>query len=188
MRRHPSFEKISTMKLEDFIHQNRGAFEEEGPGPRVWAALEKELPAKQPARIVSMMAKHWWKAAIIIALVVNAGLLVKFLNTKQEVAYVVPEMEEMQVYYTSKIEQKLEELNKIPAEQLGLDSTTREELKLRNETYLLLEKELVSNPGNERIRAAMVRYYQMKLELLDKILTEQDKYHNVTPSNKKDVL
>lgn len=176
------------MKLEDFIHQNRGAFEEEGPGPGVWTALEKELPVKQQAGVVRMITRHWWKAAIIVALIANAGLLVKFLNAKQEVAYVLPEMEEMQLYYTSKIEQKLEELNKYPAEQLGLDSTTREELKLRNETYQLLEKELLNNPGNERIRAAMVRYYQMKLELLDKIITEQDKHHNETPSNKKDVL
>lgn len=176
------------MKLEDFIQQNRSAFEEEGPAPRVWAALEKELPVKQQATVVRMLARHWWKAAIIVALVANAGLLVKFLNTKQEVAYVLPEMEEMQLFYTSKIEQKLDELNKYPTEQLGLDSTAREELKLRNETYRLLEKELMSNPGNERIQAAMVRYYQMKLELLDRILSEQEKYHNVTPSNKKDVL
>lgn len=175
------------MKLEDFIQQNRSAFEEEGPGPRVWAALEKELPVKRSGRVVRMMARHWWKAAIIVALIANAGLLIKFLHTKQEVAYVIPEMEEVQLYYTSKIEQKLDELNKYPADQLGLDSTTREELKLRNDTYLLLEKELVNNPGNERIRAAMVRYYQMKLELLDKILTEQDKHHS-TPSNQQDVL
>lgn len=176
------------MELEDFIQQNRSAFEEEGPGPRVWAALEKELPVKQRAKVVQLMARHWWKAAIIVALVANAGLLVKFLNAKQEVAYVLPEMEEMQLYYSSRIEQKLDELEQYPQDQLGLDSTAREELKLRNDTYLLLEKELMSNPGNERIRAAMVRYYQMKLELLDKILAEQEKYHDISPLNKKDAL
>ncbi len=38
------------MKLEDFIQQHRGEFEEEGPGPGVWAALEKELPVKAEAQ------------------------------------------------------------------------------------------------------------------------------------------
>ena len=175
------------MKLEDFIKQHRGSFEEEGPGPGVWARLEKELPVRQKTSVVRMMAKHWWKAAILVALIANAGLLVKYANTKQDVAVVIPEMEEMELYYTSKIEQKLDELKTIPADQLGLDSTTRAELELRNETYLLLQKELVNNPGNERIRSAMVRYYQMKLDLLDRILSEQEKHTN-SPSTKKDVL
>ena len=175
------------MKLEDFIKQHRDSFEEEGPGPGLWARLEKELPVRQKTSVVRMMAKHWWKAAILVALIANAGLLMKYANTKQDVAVVIPEMEEMELYYTSKIEQKLDELKTIPAAQLGLDSTTRAELELRNETYLLLEKELVNNPGNERIRAAMVRYYQMKLDLLDRILSEQEKHTN-SPSTKKDVL
>lgn len=175
------------MKLEDFIKQHRDSFEEEGPGSGVWARLEKELPVRQKTSVVRMMAKHWWKAAILVALIANAGLLVKYANTKQDVAVVIPEMEEMELYYTSKIEQKLDELKAIPTDQLGLDSTTRAELELRNETYLLLEKELVNNPGNERIRSAMVRYYQIKLDLLDKILSEQEK-HTSSPSTKKDVL
>ncbi len=181
------------MKLEDFIQQHRGEFEEEGPGPGVWAALEKELPVKQKARVISMMARHWWKAAILVALVANAGILLTFLQTKKEVAVVIPEMQEMEQFYTTRIEQKLGELKQIPAAELGLDSTTRKELELRNETYMMLEKELEGNPGNERIRSAMIRYYQMKLELLDKILEEHSKHNedannDSTLLNKKDVI
>lgn len=173
------------MKLEDFIHQHRDAFEEEGPGPNVWAALEKELPVKQKTPVVRMMARHWWKAAILIALIANAGILLKMMHPQKETVVVLPEMEEMKVYYTSRIEKKLEELKQLPAGVSGLDSTTQKELQLRNETYILLEKELQNNPGNERIRAAMIRYYQMKLELLDRILEDQEKFTN---ENTKDVL
>ncbi len=74
-------------------------------------------------------------------------------------------MQEMEQFYTTRIEQKLDELKQIPPAELGLDSATRKELELRNETYMMLEKELAGNPGNERIRSAMIRYYQMKLEL-----------------------
>lgn len=182
------------MKLEDFIQQHRGEFEEEGPGPGVWAALEKELPVKQKARVISMMARHWWKAAILVALVANAAILLTFLQTKKEATVVViPEMQEMEQFYTTRIEQKLSELKQIPSAELGLDSTTRKELELRNETYMMLEKELAGNPGNERIRAAMIRYYQMKLELLDRILGEHNKLNedannDSTLLNKKDVL
>ncbi len=178
------------MKLEDFIRQNRNAFEEEGPGPGVWAALEKELPVKRKGRVISMMARHWWKAAILVALVANAGILLTFLQTKKEAVVVIPEMQEMEQFYTTRIVQKLDELKRIPPAELGLDSATSKELQLRNDTYRMLEKELAANPGNERIRAAMIRYYQMKLELLEKILEEHNKYTNSdsVPIIRKDVL
>lgn len=178
------------MKLEDFIHQHRSDFEEEGPAPRVWAALEKELPVRKRPAVVRMMVRHWWKAAILVALIANVGILLKMMNVKKDAGAVLPEMEEMQVYYSSRIEKRLDELKALPPEQLGLDSATRKELEIRNDTYKLLEKELLNNPGNQRIRAAMIRYYQMKLELLDRILSEQEKYNNETdtPSNKKDVI
>ncbi|WP_298707590.1 hypothetical protein [Chitinophaga sp.] len=178
------------MNLEEFIRQNRSGFEEEGPRPDVWAALEKQLPKPKQERgkVVMMVAKHWWKAAILVALIVNAGLLLKYMNTRQEVAVVIPEIQEMESYYSARIEQKLEVLKQLPVSETGLDSLTMKELELRNDTYTMLEKELAANPGNERIRAAMIRYYQMKLELLEKILEEHDKYTNDSPSTKKDVL
>ncbi len=178
------------MNLEEFIRQNRSGFEEEGPGPDIWARLEKQLPQpkKEKGRVVAMMARHWWKAAILVALLANAGLLLKYMNTKQEVAVVIPEIREMETYYSARIEQKLEELKQLPATETGLDSLTMHELELRNDTYKMLEKELAANPGNERIRAAMIRYYQMKLDLLEKILDEHGKYTNDSPSTKKDVL
>lgn len=180
------------MNLEEFIRQNRSGFEEDGPGPDVWAALEKQLPQpkKERGRVVAMMARHWWKAAILVALIANAGLLVKYLNTRQPVAVVIPEIREMETYYSARIEQKLETLKQLPAAETGLDSLTMKELELRNDTYKMLEKELAANPGNERVRAAMIRYYQMKLELLDKILEEQDKYANdsTSTSTEKHVL
>ncbi|WP_109698836.1 ATP-binding cassette domain-containing protein [Chitinophaga deserti] len=178
------------MNLEEFIRQNRSGFEEEGPGPDVWARLEKQLPQprKEKGRVVQMMAKHWWKAAILVALLVNAGLLLKYMNTRQEVAVVIPEIQEMESYYSARIEQKMDELKQLPAATAGLDSLTLKELELRNDTYKMLEKELAANPGNERIRAAMIRYYQMKLELLDRILDEHNKYSNDSPSTQKDVL
>lgn len=173
------------MKLEDFIQQHRDAFEEEGPGPRVWASLEKSLPVKQKAPVVRMMARHWWKAAILIALIVNAGILLRMMPGKKIEHIVVPEMEEVKGYYTSQIERKIDELKRMPDGYSQLDSTTQKELQLRNETYVLLEKELQQNPGNERIRSAMVRYYQMKLELLDRILEEREK---ITQEKQHDVL
>jgi hypothetical protein len=162
-------------ELEDFVRQHRAAFEDQGPGDALWAKLEKQLvPPPRRNRVIQMMGRHWLKAAAVLILVVNSVMIYQFLQMKkaQPLNAVSPELQEAKMYYTSQIEQRLQDIRKYPSAVLGLDSTARKELELRNETYQVLEAELIQNPGNERIKAAMVRYYQLKLDLLDKILDE----------------
>ncbi|QHS60069.1 hypothetical protein [Chitinophaga agri] len=160
--------------FEDFVRQHRQEFEEAGPPSRIWAQLEEQLVPRKKNRVIQMIGRHWLKAAAILVLVVNSVMIYQFLQMKksQHLINVSPEMQEAKTYYTSQIEQRLQTIKSYPASVLGLDSVGRKELELRNETYQMLETELMQNPGNERIKAAMVRYYQMKLDLLDKILEE----------------
>lgn len=160
--------------LEDFIRQHRSAFEEEGPGAQLWTKLEQQLAPPGKNRVVQMLGRHWLKVAAVLVLVVNSVMIYQFLQMKkaQSLNNVSPELQEAKMYYTTQIEQRLEAINGYPAAVLGLDSIARKELELRNDTYQVLEAELAQNPGNERIKAAMVRYYQLKLDLLDKILDE----------------
>ncbi|PSL48131.1 hypothetical protein CLV51_102993 [Chitinophaga niastensis] len=174
--------------FESFIQQHRDDFDVPGPSPRVWDALERELQESGKGKVVRLMAKNWFKAAVIAVLLVNAAALFYLTKNKeqhqQEVAALSPDMQEAKGYYTSRINEKLELINAYPAEELGLDSAARKELEVRNDTYKALERELKNNPGNERIRAAMVRYYQLKIDLLDKILEELHEKH-VTPGQTK---
>ncbi|WP_295117265.1 hypothetical protein [uncultured Chitinophaga sp.] len=170
------------MKFEDFIREHRNEFEQEGPSPLLWEKLEKQLPLKPKTGIIRTLGRHWLKAAVAVFLLINSVFVVQFLSYKQRAQQqelLIPEVDEAGVYYTSQIEQRLDQINAYPPAELGLDSSVRRELELKNDTYLMLEKELQNNPGNERIRAAMIRYYKMKLELLDKILEEHE--HHSTP-------
>ena len=171
-------------EFERFVRHHRYSFEEGGPGPNVWAALEKELPAKPSGGIVRSMQRHWLKIAVVLVLLINVGVLVKMFvfnkpatSENSVAANAVPDTQDAQVYYTSQIEQRLQAIRKFPEDQLGLDSAARSELQLRNGTYDALQKELKNNPGNERIHAALVQYYQLKLELLDRILDELQEKH-----------
>lgn len=160
--------------FEDFVRQHRQSFEEAGPHPRVWAQLEQQLVLGKKRNVIQLMGRHWLKAAAVLVLMVNSVMIYQFIQMKkaQPLINVSPEMQEAKMYYTTQIEQRLESIRSYPEALLGLDSIGRKELELRNETYQLLEAELIQNPGNERIKAAMVRYYQLKLDLLDKILDE----------------
>lgn len=161
--------------LEDFIRQHRAEFEATGPRPQLWDRLEAELlPVKKKPTVIQMMGRHWLKAAVVLVLVVNAVFLFQFLQFRkhQHLEYVAPEVQDAKAYYTTQIEQRLSVIKSYPADVVGLDSAARRELELRNDTYQTLEAALIQNPGNERIKAAMIRYYQLKLDLLDKILDE----------------
>ena len=128
---------------------------------------------------------------MIAVLLANAGALFYFTKNRQpqqqDLAVLAPDIQEAGVYYTSRINEKLQLIEAYPDSTLGLDSAARKELELRNDTYKALERELKNNPGNERIRAAMVRYYQLKLDLLDKILEELQTKH-ATPGHTKKQL
>lgn len=166
---------MSDNNFEEFIRRNRDGFEERGPSAQVWKALEKQLNDRQTPRIIYLAKRHWLKAAAVLVLVVNSVMIYQFLQFKkqqQNLGNIAPEVQEAKMYYTTQIEQKLEDIRRYPPEALGLDSSARKELELRNDTWQMLENELQQNPGNERIRSAMIRYYQMKLDLLDKILEE----------------
>ncbi|NSL91113.1 hypothetical protein [Chitinophaga solisilvae] len=174
--------------LESFIQQHREEFEGPGPSPRVWDALEKELGERRKGKVVQLLGRTWFKAAVIAVLLANAGVLYYMAKTRhqqQDLAVVVPELQDAKVYYTSRINEKLELINTYPASELGLDSAALQELQLRNDTYKTLEKELNNNPGNQRIRGAMIRYYQMKLDLLDKILEALHEKHAAPSQQKK---
>lgn len=169
--------------FEDFISQHRPDFEEQGPGPGIWAQLEKELSPPKKG-LVYMLGRHWLKAAAVLVLIVNSVMIFQFLQMKkaQHLENVSPELQDAKMYYTSQIEQRLTAIKAYPSSVVGLDSSARKELELRNETYQVLETELIQNPGNERIKAAMIHYYQLKMDLLDKIL---DELHEKQPATQK---
>ena len=173
--------------LERFIQQHRAEFEMPGPSPRIWEALEKELNSAQGgAKIVPLLKRNWFRAAVIILLLVNAGGIFLLTSRKQaRTATFAPDVQEANMYYSTRINEKLKEINAYPAAELGLDSAARKELELRNDTYRSLVRELKNNPGNERIKAALIRYYQLKLDLLDKILEELQAKKAIPDQTKK---
>jgi len=165
--------------LESFMRKHKADFEEQGPSAGLWDALEQQLPVPPKIGLVRLLGRHWLKVAVMLVLAINTIFVYRYLQFKQQesIGFISPELQDAKVYYTTKIEQKLSAIKAYPAAEIGLDSSARKELELHNSTYEMLEKELQNNPGNERIRAAMVRYYQLKLDLLEKILEELDEKH-----------
>jgi hypothetical protein len=83
---------------------------------------------------------------------------------------------EVEVYYTSEINSRLNELSGNPAggEMIRNDLMKKEFHEL-DSLYNSLQNELLAKPGDERIIDAMITYYKTKLDILNRIVEQLNK-------------
>ncbi|SIT91228.1 hypothetical protein [Pontibacter indicus] len=89
---------------------------------------------------------------------------------EQESIYqVAPELAEVEVYYTSQINSKREELSEYDLKVLGLDETREidRELARLDSSYTRLKNQLYTTPNTDQVMAAMIRNLQIRIEVLN---------------------
>ncbi len=85
---------------------------------------------------------------------------------------IAPELVEVEAYYTSQIKNKKEELTSYDLKALGLDEQQlidRELAKL-DSSYLLLKKQLYTNPNTDKVMDAMIQNLQIRINVLNRQL------------------
>jgi hypothetical protein len=94
-------------RLEDFIKENRGQFDELEPRHSVWEKIDVELT---DGKVKSINLTMWlWKVAVVILIGAVAFLLVdRYTFKEQQIAAVttVEEFNELETFYTSLISKK----------------------------------------------------------------------------------
>lgn len=83
-----------------------------------------------------------------------------------------PELAEVEVYYTSQINSKREELSEYDLKVLGLDETREidSELARLDSSYTRLKDQLQTTPNTDQVMAAMIRNLQIRIEVLNRQL------------------
>ncbi|PKV66692.1 hypothetical protein [Pontibacter ramchanderi] len=82
---------------------------------------------------------------------------------------VAPELAEVEVYYTSQINSKREELSEYDLKVLGLDETRQidNELARLDSSYTRLKNQLQTTPNTDQVMAAMIQNLQIRIEVLN---------------------
>lgn len=85
---------------------------------------------------------------------------------------VAPELAEVEVYYTSQINSKREELSEYDLKVLGLDETREidSELARLDSSYTRLKNQLYTTPNTDQVMAAMIRNLQIRIDVLNRQL------------------
>ena len=133
---------------------------------------------RKPRFGLSLMLKV---AAILILVVLSSLWIIEktgiITGKKQQpvitLKEVSPEYAEIEIYYTSAINNKLDELDKSSSngKELRVELMNKEFREL-DSLYRSLHAELKVKQFDERIIDAMINYYRTKLEILNKIIEQ----------------
>ena len=160
-------------KLEQFIKDNREAFDTYEPNPAIWGKIEKSVH-KKTIRLKTVL----WRAAAVI-IIFGASLVfhryIDMLDSKKDVSAKIPEIQEAEIYYSGLLSSKLNEIKPMLEEHPGIDKEMKADLNELDKMYDDLKKDLKDNVSNQEVIEAMIQNYRLRLSILEDILNEFNK-------------
>jgi len=167
-------------RLEKFVKDNRTEFDEGIPSDAVWKGIEQQIPGRKFRPVV------FFKYAAVLAIFMTGLYSGIFLNSKGLIAFnekVSPEQTELiesEYYYTTEINERLNELKPYFAKDPQLEYDLENDLHELDEYCKNLKSDLKDNVNNEEVIEAMIHSYRMKLEILESLLQQLKRQNNET--------
>lgn len=178
-------------RIEKYIIDNREKFDIEEPDEGHFDRFmdRQEANRKSTGRFTW---KHMLQAAAVTILLVLSSLWVyeRFTGDKMDSGYITlaeidPEYREAEIYYTSLINNKYDEIKSFDFPgNAGEQKMILKELAEMDTIYRSLEEELNTEGGNPMIINAMIQHYQLKVNIMNQILDHLHQVHNVEESKK----
>ena len=167
--------------LRQYINRHRAAFEDQSPAGDLWSKIDDRLGTPK--------AKYWsvprklLAAASVLFLVGLSFVAGSFLATQSTtISAISPEFAETEAYYNRKIEEKKQAVSVSTKDSVWVDDLHQLEVVMEE-----LKQELRLNPEASKgdILKAMVNNYNIRLQIMDRILDKTTKkvFTNTKPKN-----
>lgn len=167
--------------LEKFIQQNREDMDCAVPDLKVWAAIDRNLsenaPAAKPAPRIKPLSYRLRAAAAVALLLLAGGIGGSYLSNQSAVADslgdISPEYAEAEYFFNQQVKEKTAQLA-----AYNQMETVRPDLEQLDAVFAELAEELKNVPkgSEEQIINAMIKNYQAKVDILNRVL---EKVENV---------
>lgn len=175
--------------LEQFISENREAFDHATPNLKVWADVNKALDARNPqAKRVMMWSKARIAAAVIVLIAVGAvfGSYLTRVNDQEAVAsaeMVSPELMEAEQYYNGEVQKRYSQLA-----NYQYDKSVDQDLQQIDKIMAELRADLAEVPKGmeEQIISNLIKSYQTKIRILERVLDRTQSNHSKTSKSASD--
>jgi len=172
-------------KLEKQIRANRQKFDSQEPSAGHLERFEQKLH-KQPSRFLFSRIPYALKAAVVLLLVALSSILIyeqaRIYYTNQRVVSsqaISAEFGEAKFYYTTLINNKYQEINRLNIDDPKHNEILMSELKEMDKLFHSLQKDFQSNPNDQRVINAMISHYQLKLEIMSQIIKQLEEVNQV---------
>jgi hypothetical protein len=161
--------------LDDFIKENKEMFMNIEPPEGHFERFGERLRQQQRRKKIRFITRISSIAAVGLLLIASSIFVYDhyFDNRPQllNLGDVNPQMNKVEYYYTSQIDQLSVGLDSLSADsQESLKKMMAGELAEMDSIHHELQKKLGSNPGDERIVNAMITYYKTKLGMMKSFL------------------
>ncbi|HMO38892.1 MAG TPA: hypothetical protein PKC76_05080 [Saprospiraceae bacterium] len=180
--------------LERFVTTHRADFDSAMPAFRVWTAIDKTLhPQAGHQRPMLVTLRRVVRMAAAVLLLLGAGAMggIYFAKTQSASTQTVaslsdisPEYAEMVRYYNREIDRKVQQVS-----MQNNDPSILRDLEAIDQTMQELEAELQRAPrgAEEQIIANLIRSYQIKVEILERVLNRIQQSQATTKSEDDEV-
>jgi len=144
----------------------------EGHEDRFLQKLER-LPEGRPVRRIRF--RHALQVAASVAIILTSAILLVRKDksgsgvARQEIPAAIMEAD---FYYASQVDARYNEIKDFDFEDAEEKAVLLDELKDLENYHQQLIKDLEANPDDDRVVSALIRHYQLKLEVMDQIITQ----------------
>lgn len=172
-------------RLENFVDDNRDAFDSEEPRPQLWKKLRAELEhEKKDQRVFHLSFLRWTAAAAVVVMMLGMFYYINKQQTKDPetasnnteqtddvLSQIDPAYAKQVYHFTQLIELKQNELKQIEKEQPELYGQFVQDIRQLDSSYQSLRADLSANPDPEVLLEAMIQNLRLQADLLNQQLT-----------------
>ncbi|MBT2161680.1 hypothetical protein [Zobellia barbeyronii] len=171
--------------IDNLFKNLEGSFDLEAPAQGHEQRFLEKLNAQQGTKSLQTKNKTWWKplfiaASIAIVCAITFGVYQSTPSLEQQVAEISPEVSRTEFYFTSLIEEQVNELkNESTPETKKIVEDTMVQLKKLETNYTKLEQDLINGGNSKLLLSAMITNFQTRIDLLQEVLNTIESIKNL---------
>ena len=161
---------MSKDRLEQFIRENRSAFDDQQPRDKVWQSISHDLDADMPVRRLKKQL-WYWRASVLILFMVSGflvwNLTAREVAVKRRMAEVSKDFTEIEAFYFEQISEKKALI--YDYEDLSGDVDFEPDLQKLDAMYEVLKADL-SKRSSKEVVDALILNLLVRVDILNKAL------------------
>jgi hypothetical protein len=177
-------------ELKSLIGQNRALFDTAEPSDGHFERFEKMLKAQETKRL-RVDFRTLLRVAVITVLVTLSGLYITehfIWKPAMHQNIQANEFREAQQYYTNMVNLKIDEIKNLDQQMNPQQKEMLlKELTQMDELFINLQKDLKARPDDPRLIQAMIKHYQMKVDVLNRIINNLNNVEQLKTQNHENV-